>query len=159
MYCGACEIMVAYRKGLAENKLPQWQDQPVPIRKNLKRAEIKCHGCKSDTVFQGCAICPVRKCARKKPEIQTCLDCGRFPCFRFSLMKLVRIVLGYDKKLPHLKTVSPNQRRIKEKGVNVWLAEQQNQWQCPDCQTAFSWYRTQCSACGKELKTPGGFIR
>jgi len=74
--------------------------------------------------FQGCAVCPVRKCARKKPEIKTCLDCGRFPCFRFSLMKFVRKFLGYDRKLPHLKTIPENQGLIKEKGVSAWLAEQ-----------------------------------
>jgi hypothetical protein len=159
LYCGACEIMVAYRRGLTENKVPRWEDLHDPLRKILKPGEIKCFGCKTDTVFQGCAVCPIRKCGRKKPDIETCLDCARFPCFRFSLMKFVRKFLGYDKKLPHLKTVSENQCTIKEKGVSVWLAEQQNQWQCPGCHTAISWYQEKCSICGRDLEPPGNYIK
>jgi hypothetical protein len=68
----------------------------------------------------------------------------------------VRKVLGYDKKLPHLKTMPVNQGRIKEKGISTWLTEQQKQWCCPDCQTEFAWYQTECAACGKAVKLEEG---
>ena len=44
-----------------------------------------------------------------------------------------------------------NLDRIKEVGVDKWLAEQEQQWKCPDCQTASSWYAEDCANCGRGL--------
>ena len=109
------------------------------------------HGCKTDTVFQGCATCPVRKCAKKKSGIESCLDCEKYPCLLYKIAKIVIAVQRLEKKLPHLKCKSGNLAVIREKGMNAWLEEQQRVWECPDCHASFSWYQTQCSQCGKLL--------
>jgi len=160
LYCGACDILQAYRKGLETGKTPGWDDVPERMRKNLPfhPKEIKCHGCKTDTVFGGCAYCPIRKCARKKGNVEHCWDCKKYPCFRFKLMSIIAKLSSLDKKLPHQKTKKANQACICEFGTAQWLAVQDNKWKCPGCGTTFSWYRETCEKCGRELDSLKGYM-
>jgi hypothetical protein len=155
LYCGSCDILMAYRKGLETNTTPKWEDLPERVRNVHGKGEppIICYGCKTDTVFKGCSICPVQKCARKKLEIhQTCLDCKSYPCKLHKLMNIARKLLRLNKKLPHSNILPKNVETIREKGLEYWLEEQKKIWECPDCHTAFSWYQEKCSNCGKDLE-------
>lgn len=151
LYCGACDILLAYKKGVEQGKTPEWNDFPAQIQQHIPHGQIICHGCKSDTVFVGCSKCPIRKCARKHPEIETCLDCKKYPCLIHKIAKWVIRFQKLEQKLPHVKIKAHNLQTIRQKGMAAWLAEQQQIWVCLDCQTNFSWYQPQCKQCGKEI--------
>ena len=88
LYCGACDIMAAFKKSTVENTKPQWEDLPVEFRKNIpagKAADIICYGCKSDTVFIGCSKCLIRKCAKKKMEGQPSIGKRRILLFAMNV--------------------------------------------------------------------------
>lgn len=148
LYCGACDILAAYKNGLETGAAPQWSELPPEFANNLpfnaQKAEIKCYGCKTDTVFAGCSKCFIRKCARKKVGIETCLDCERYPCYRVKIMGFAKKLLKIEAKLPHLKAIVPNLEVIRNKGVQFWLEEQRGKWQCPHCGKRLSWYRPSC---------------
>jgi hypothetical protein len=159
LYCGACDILQTYQQGLQAQRTPTWSELPEPFRKQLptQNAEIRCHGCKSDTVFRGCALCPLRSCARKKGNVELCVDCADYPCLRTRLMGLITWMLSLERKLPHQRSRHSNRERIRCAGMTEWLAEQDRQWRCPQCETRFSWYRATCSKCGRELESLKNF--
>lgn len=144
MYCGACSIMKAYQTGVKDPFAEFWVESG---------AELKCHGCKSDAVFEGCAefggcaTCTMRTCAREK-AVERCLTCPDFPCAMYQPSEKSQIA---TEMLPHLNTIRLNMMTIINKGMEAFLKEQEEQWKCPDCQTDFSWYTTHCSKCGKDL--------
>jgi hypothetical protein len=150
LYCGACDILSAYKKGLESGTLPQWNDLPSEFKNlpfNARKAEIKCLGCKTDTVFVGCSKCIIRSCAKEKTGIETCMDCNRYPCWRVKLTAFVRKILNLESKLPHLKDITHNTEVIRKIGLQFWLEEQNRKWQCPNCGKRLSWYRASCSDC------------
>jgi hypothetical protein len=161
LYCGGCDVLRLYREGQAADRIPQWNELPDRLSKQLpfKPKPIICHGCSSDTVFGGCAYCGLRSCAKKKGSITICTECDRYPCFRFRLIRVAAWLFSLDNKLPHHKTKAGNLARIGLVGLDQWLAEQDAQWRCPDCQTPFSWYRSTCTRCGRDLDDGRDFLR
>jgi hypothetical protein len=149
LYCGACDIMNAFRDAAESKRQPQWDDIPAQLRNHIpvsKTTEIKCFGCKTDTVFGGCSKCPVRKCAKEKMQADFCFECPKYPCFRFRIFSVIRKLI--QKRLPHIKSAYKNQVMIQEKGIHAWLAEQEALWKCPQCNTHFTWYMKSCRQCG-----------
>jgi len=144
MYCGACSIMKAYQTGVKDPFAEFWLESG---------AELKCHGCKSDMVFAGCAAfggcatCNMRTCAREK-GVERCLTCPEFPCAMYTPSEISQIMA---EKLPHLNTIAINMQTIHSLGMEAFLKEQEAQWKCPDCSTDYAWYTTHCSNCGKDL--------
>jgi len=158
LYCGACDIMAAFRKGTGEGRQAKWEDLPPELQKNIptgKTDDIRCHGCKSDTVFVGCSKCPIRKCAKEKMQVEFCFECRKFPCLRFRIYSLMRKFM--QKKLPHLRSAYCNQVFIQEKGVTTWLVQQEELWKCPQCNTNFTWYAKTCTKCGNDLEPAKNF--
>jgi len=156
LYCGACDILSAYKNGIKTGKSPQWSDMPSELSNlpfNARKFEIKCYGCMTDTVFAGCSKCVIRKCAMNKTGIETCLDCTSYPCWRLKITALARKVLKLEEKLPHLKTIKLNIEVIKNNGMHVWLEEQNRKWQCPHCGKRLSWYRASCIDCKSNRET------
>jgi hypothetical protein len=118
---------------------------------NEEPPQVECLGCKSDQVLWGnCKDCQIRKCAKNKMISHCALDCTDFPCSNWTEGS------GYPKEvtdqLPHLKIIPKNLKRIKCVGVVQWLAEQEQLWKCPECQTNFAWYTPTCIKCGKDLE-------
>jgi hypothetical protein len=151
LYCGACDILTAYRSGKESGRKPEWNDMPAELGNlpfNARKAEIRCLGCKSQVVFIGCSKCLIRTCAMKKAGLETCLECRSYPCWRFRLTGLARRIMRLDRKLLHLGTITPNQEAIRRQGVKVWLEEQEQRWKCPLCGRRLSWYRPACPECG-----------
>jgi hypothetical protein len=158
LYCGACDVMVAYRNAMERGTTAEWSGMPTEMRNlpfDTTHAEIKCHGCKTGTVFVGCGTCPLRTCAMKKVGLDTCLDCKRYPCWRFGAIKLVRTLMRLESKLPHLKTIRPNLAAIRSGGYRAWLDEQHRQWTCQTCGLRLSWYRPTCRVCADRGRTSG----
>jgi hypothetical protein len=152
IYCGACDIMHAFKKAKERNETAKWEDIPPALRKNLptpKTDAITCYGCKSDTVFVGCSKCIIRKCAKTKMQVETCFHCTRFPCMRFRIYSFIRKLM--QRRLPHIKSVYANQACIQDKGIQAWLSKQEERWKCPKCMTAFTWYAKACPSCGSDL--------
>lgn len=144
LYCGACSILKAYQNGARDPMAAFWSDEAG--------LELQCHGCKTDQVFGNCAMCKIRSCAREL-GVERCSLCQEFPCSQFEAAEMQ----GLLEFLPHLSTVSGNMNAIAKRGIDAWLAQQEKQWQCPDCKTGYSWYAQTCSKCGKDLNELKGY--
>lgn len=153
LYCGACDILTAYKTGHKTRFSYFWSGT---LLKRFLRAqgvdfqddeslELKCNGCKSDSLFINCKTCEIRKCAIGK-KVDHCTDCTEYPCSTLVGRKKI------EGLLPHIKSTHSNLDAIKSKGVDWWLSEQEKQWQCPECRTSFAWYTTTCGTCGKDLR-------
>ncbi len=155
LYCGACDIRRLYLEAQAEGRTAEWSEVPAPLKKvTPKPLTIVCHGCKSDTVFAGCARCPLRACARRK-QVEFCHACASYPCLRTRLFALVGRLFSLERHLPHLVSKAANVERLRCVGTQAWLREQEQHWHCPECGTPFSWYRGACKKCGKDLTASG----
>jgi hypothetical protein len=153
LFCGACDIHCLHRSGQETGKEPQWSDLPQEFQKHLPfgPAPVRCKGCHSDEVFIGCSHCPIRSCARKRGVEGSCVDCARYPCFRYGLVRVVTFLASMEKKLPHLGNRAANRKRMARLGVEQWMKEQDVHWRCPDCRARYSWYARACSSCGRDL--------
>ncbi len=144
LYCGACEIMNAYRKSLRSGRKPAWDELPETFRDNIREADIQCKGCKSDTVFQGCAGCALRACVRKR-GVDYCVQCGGYPCGIIAEMK--RNLPRLNALLPHTKAILANLDVIRETGGEEWLKAEKETWSCKRCGSPVTWYQTECDVC------------
>ncbi len=149
LYCGACEILNAYRKSLVAGRILLWNELPERFTKYIKEAEIECHGCKSDTVFEGCAGCGIRTCARKK-QVDFCFDCGEYPCDKINEMKAK--VEQFSNLLPHTGAIVNNLPDIQRLGKEQWLEAQKQYWSCPACGAPVTWYQRRCDECGARIE-------
>lgn len=154
LYCGACDILNAYRNGRQEELTLKYNQkmsllaslfQVPPSQLHVLPSQIKCRGCKNEEVFVNCGGCPIRNCARGR-GLEYCIECREFPC---ELRKQLRHA---EEILPQTKTELKNLNTIKEKGLDFWLKEQEQLWKCPRCQASFTWWAEKCSGCGKELE-------
>ena len=153
IYCGACDIMIAYKTGQKGRLASFWNEENV---KTFHRAtgtaydegkafQMKCHGCKSDDLFVNCKNCQIRVCAVER-NLSHCIDCGEYPCGKITQMKKM------EGLLPHLKGNRSNLEMIRIAGLEKWLSEQEKRWKCPHCGENFSWYSGNCIKCGMNLK-------
>ena len=134
IYCGACSIMRAYRGGHKDRMAANY----------VEDRQLKCHGCKSGTLFVNCSKCKIRDCAVSR-KVEHCFECPEYPCRNINEHKRV------EKILPHLTLNRKNLQIVKESGCSEWLAQQEQYWKCADCQTPFSWYAAKCHNCGSDL--------
>lgn len=155
IYCGACSIMVSYRKGIMDPLANFFNETNVRAFLAMEGNEYpegetfehKCSGCKTSTLFINCRPCKIRSCAVEK-KVEHCVECGSYPCQLFEARMCNPEI---QQNLPHTRMSVVNLDRIKTAGTDQWLAEQAKAWQCPDCGTGFSWYASVCSGCGREL--------
>lgn len=153
IYCGACDIYCLHARGKETKDEPTWTDLPQVFQKHLPFGPlpVKCEGCRSDNVFSGCSHCYMRACAKKHNIVDSCVECKRYPCFRYGLFRLMAWIASFEKKLPHIKNRKANRERLVQLRVDPWLERQNEHWRCPECQTRYSWYAKSCSKCGKDL--------
>jgi len=85
--CSECEAFIATRNDDDELRRKTAEDwtRRYEVRKYgrppLIPDDINCLGCHSDTVFQYCLVCEVRKCGLEK-EIKNCGECEDYRCDR-----------------------------------------------------------------------------
>jgi len=92
-YCGACDIMSAFKRAVERNESLKWKNIAPDLRKNIptsKTDSIVCYGCKSDKVFVDCSKCLIRKCAKTGMQVESCIQCTKFPCVRLRIHGLIR---------------------------------------------------------------------
>ncbi|HEY8908858.1 MAG TPA: DUF3795 domain-containing protein [Desulfosporosinus sp.] len=154
-YCGACSIILADKTGNKDPLASYWTESALKDFQQAQGIELsaednlqlRCKGCKSDTLFINCKHCKIRACAISR-KVEHCNGCNEYPC---QLLKGSLMNKDIQEKLPHLKVTSDNLTTIKNVGVEQWLNDQEKQWKCPECQTDFSWYTSKCTKCGKDL--------
>lgn len=140
LFCGAC---YHYRASFyARERLQQ-----EAARRGCDIEGFTCRGCRSEKLYihPGCAECEIRACTDRK-GIAHCGLCTEFPCER------IRAFQG-DGRLHH-QGVLTELKRIREMGMEIWLTEQAQHWQC-ECGEPYSWYEETCSKCGKALASYG----
>jgi len=79
--CSDCPAYIATQKNddaLRAETAKKWSEM---FKADIKPADINCDGCPSDSsrVFNYCAICEIRKCAREK-KVSTCAACPEYAC-------------------------------------------------------------------------------
>ena len=125
-YCGTCGHYLARSKGrLAQRGLKDGC-------KGCRAQDKKCAWVKRDCVLL------------RKHQIAFCFECVDFPCA--NLLKLnARHVRddGID--------MLANLERIREVGVEVWLAEQEALWRCPACGGQICVEDKRCFDCGEPV--------
>lgn len=130
LYCGACCSMVV-------NEKQKGGDTALQVLTDEK--EQPCEGC--DAIYQ--EKCEFVQCCRQH-EVESCAFCNEFPC---------EMIIKFSKEeWEHHQVVLDNLKRIKEIGIDAWLAEQKEYWKCPSCQSRTIWYQKQCTHCGSEIK-------
>lgn len=141
LYCGACGL---YRA--------RHDDNPQALKEIIKSAserwgvppeEVDCDGCLSGGILSPyCRTCRIMRCPSTKMGVKRCSDCLDFPCKMITSFK--------NDGVRHHAEVFANVKRQHEIGVEAWLKEQEEKWQCPGCGTPMSWYARVCYKCGKE---------
>jgi hypothetical protein len=137
VYCGACSICAFGKTGRA--------DALAACLGGVPKGDLACGGCKSDSVYAGCSICNLRRCARER-GVEHCIECVKYPCTSYRRWQSVAKAMA-----PHARTAPESLVAIRRDGAAAWLAEQKCRWSCPDCGTPFSWYARTCAACGRPL--------
>jgi hypothetical protein len=137
IYCGACSILVLGETGKA--------DGFIACCKSIPQNEMKCGGCKSDTVYGGCRTCSLRDCAKGR-GVERCTDCFDFPCAAYQKWQTS------SNLLPHVREAALNVEVIRKNGAEAWLDAERTKWRCPSCGGRSSWYAVACAECGKNLE-------
>lgn len=119
-----------------------------------QREKRKCPGCRvtDPTKMQTCRNCTIIHCEKlAKTKSGFCYKCESYPCTRLkNLDKRYRGKYGMS--------MLANLKQIKEKGLEVFIQEQEKRWTCPNCDKLLSAHRPVCLHCGEENNKYGPFI-
>jgi len=140
LYCGACPMYLASRKG-NEQKREELSKQFASGKMNMKPEDFLCDGCISGgRVAVFCRRCEMRSCAAEKSDVTRCSDCSDFPCSLITNF-------NNDGMLHHAEVLE-NIRNIQKMGIKDWTRHEKDRWMCPECRYPISWYDAKCSNCG-----------
>lgn len=134
--CGACPVGLANELDDEENLRKMAEEWGV------KRKDVICSGCKTDTIAPFCSKCEMRVCAREK-GLEFCSRCNDFPCEKITSFK--------NDKAPHHSPIFKNLTEIEKMGIQAWLRQEEKRWSCSSCGTRFTWYNEACGECGEDL--------
>ena len=140
LYCGAC---YHYRASFPEGKHLLTE----AARQGKTLPGFTCQGCRADHRYlhSGCVHCQIRACADEH-QVPHCGLCSEFPCNKITAFQ-------NDGRVHHLDVLTQLED-LKEKGIDRWLAEQEQRWTC-SCGTPFSWYEEHCQHCGTVVDSYG----
>jgi hypothetical protein len=130
LYCGACDVLQANQDGMVEELARAWGMDP---------GQLRCHGCKTDVNAVYCRQCGIKACARDR-VLEYCFQCADHAC--------PRLVGFWTDGCAHHALARRGLDALRRQGLDPWLAEQRARWSCPRCGAGFTWYDTQCRACG-----------
>ena len=136
LYCGLCaqrgripKEADVLRESIAKEGYEAWGKEIPGFNKfwkfltNLCDPEKACPGCRQGG---GPPFCSIRKCAREC-KVNICVFCENYPCERIETL-----AKGYP-------TLIPDGERLKEIGIEAWLAEQQER-----AKTGFAYADIRC---------------
>ena len=147
-FCGACPAYLA-KHGDDEQKrmrlLKRSSSGQMKAQKTIPAQNwmdgILCDGCLSNgDIAAHCQGCAMKRCAANKQDVTRCSDCTELPCSRITNF--------INTGLLHRAEYLPNLQKIREMGVEEWVAYEEERWRCPRCGLPMSWYDAECPGCG-----------
>jgi hypothetical protein len=137
LYCEACSIFLASR------------DDPARLaalagRMGWTVEETYCEGCRADRRTVYCRTCAFVPCTAEK-GVEFCGECARFPCAP---------LVAFRDALPHRIEIFANLTRLREVGVEAWMEEVAQRYECGSCGTINSAYDLACRHCGHSPGSP-----
>ncbi len=111
-----------------------------------------CLGCASENCEQKRTSkwgCRIRKCCYEEKRLDFCGYCAQFPCDQLK-KKLINPHPG-ETKFNYRHEVPENMTKLKELGVEDYLAYQEQRWSCPSCGGRVLFYEYACGECGQEV--------
>jgi hypothetical protein len=128
MNCGVCSSYLAMKNN-------------VTTSPNGKKAAY-CRGCLPRG--KGCSMNKSSGCQKLMTlSVRFCYECEQFPC---------QANMHWDKVYRGKYSTSPieNLKYIKENGMEKFLEQQTEKWQCPECGGVISCHNGVCYTCGVE---------
>jgi len=112
--CPQCDMYRAsHGDEKARNEIVEWFKEKRG--KELRPEQIRCEGCRGPLEVHWSSDCEMLQCAKKK-GVEYCFQCRDFPC---TILK----AFSSDGAAHHKRTVE-NLKRMKEIGLEKWIAEQ-----------------------------------
>ncbi|MGD9873822.1 MAG: DUF3795 domain-containing protein [Kiritimatiellia bacterium] len=108
----------------------------------FQRSKNTCVGCNVvGSKAYHCEACSIKSCPEKQGNpLLLCGDCEKFPCRRIkNLDKRYRTKYG--------ESNIENLRAIAEQGMDVFIAQQEEKWKCPQCGKLLCVHRAVCLNC------------
>lgn len=107
------------------------------------RSKNSCSGCTIDNpnMPKYCMECRIRNCVEIQLYAkQFCYECAMFPCLRLrQLDKRYRTRYGMS--------MLENQESIRLSGLEAFITQQQERWQCPTCGGLICVHDGKCPIC------------
>jgi hypothetical protein len=136
LYCGSCTAFMATKENTVKELAARWRKE---------EDDVRCRGCKSDTVASFCRTCGLKACARQK-GLEFCFQCEDYPCDRLDEFR-------NNAQYPYHIEVYDYLQTIKQYGVGYWLEAMKSRWSCAACGREHDWFTPVCPACGGRLNT------
>ena len=122
--CAQCDIHLAgHGNEKLRNEIVEWFKKER--NEAVQQEQIRCEGCRGPLDAHWSSDCKMMLCAKEK-GLGYCFQCKEFPCKTLT-------DFASDGVSHHRRTVE-NLKRMKEIGVDAWIAEQQKKGQpvfCP----------------------------
>ncbi len=121
--CAKCDI---YAAGHGNERL---RDEIIDWFKKerneiVKPEQVRCEGCRGSIEMHWSLDCRMLSCARSK-GVNYCFECDDFSCEILN-------AFASDGVSHHRRTVE-NLKRMKEMGIEEWIAEQERKGKCTFC--------------------------
>lgn len=139
LYCGSCGIYLATQ----ENDIDKLLHYAVVLEQTLP--ETCCDGCGSDRKSAHCSHQCLFVACTQRQGVAFCGQCDRFLCREFS---------AFQSAMPHRFGMEKSQNFLVEQGIEQWLAYQNDQFTCRNCNTVNSAYDLACRKCGVTPSCP-----
>lgn len=136
LFCESCRYYIATQENEGLEELAKSAGQPVE--------QIRCNGCRSDTVTYYCRTCDMKLCAMEK-GIDFCSECGEYPC---DMLK------EFQAAKPHRIELFPSLDYAKENGYPAWREKMIANYSCEKCGTINSIYQFDCRKCNNDPSNP-----
>jgi hypothetical protein len=121
--CAKCDIYEAgHGNEKVRNEILEWFKKER--NETLKPKQITCEGCRGPLNAHWSSDCKMLLCSKNK-EIDYCFQCEDFPC---SIVNK----FASDGTSHHKRTIE-NAKKMKEMGLDAWIAEQKRKEQCLFC--------------------------
>lgn len=133
LFCEACSLYIGTTEDEARLKM-------IAQRFNEKVEDMRCLGCRSDTLGSHCRNCAFKDCATEK-GINFCSECESFPC---GLLK------DFQGKAPHRIELWKDLDSAKKLSIEEWTTQMKAKYRCNSCHTINSSYDIKCRKCGAE---------
>jgi hypothetical protein len=111
-----------------------------------QRDKKRCHGCNrpDEGMPVSCTKCIIRNCKTiAENDSKLCYECDSFPCRRLKAL---------DKRYSTKYSMSmiDNLTRIKEGGMDSFIEEQRERWDCKECGNPICVHKGHCMDCNNK---------